>query len=122
LELHSCKFVKIEPGRVGGLTPAIAIHDVCHHGCTPCWVGVVPQSTIGMRIAMALAAKSNFTYPADYVPMEELLAVDLAPPLRPTLDPADNTQRVVLPDQPGLGLEPDAKILEAHCVQRALVK
>ena len=122
LELHSCKFVKIEPGRVGGLTPAIAIHDACHHGCTPCWVGVVPQSAIGMWTAMALAAKPNFTYPADYVPTEDLLAVDLAQAPRPALDPADNKQRVVLSAQPGLGVEPDLKVLEGHCIERALIK
>lgn len=122
LELHSCQYVKIEPGRVGGLTPAIAIHDVCDRGHTPCWVGTVPQSAIGMWAAMALAAKSNFTYPADYIPTEDLLAVDLAAAPRPALDPADDTQRVILSDQPGLGLEPDPKLLETHCVERAVVK
>ena len=122
LELHSCKYVKIEPGRVGGLTPAMAIHDTCHHGCTPCWVGAVPQSAIGMWAAMALAAKPNFIYPADYLPMEDLLAVDLAPPPRPTLDPADSVQRVSLPVLSGLGVEPDPKTLETYCVERATVK
>ena len=36
MELHSCKYVNLKPGRVGGLTPAVAIHDLCHEHCTPC--------------------------------------------------------------------------------------
>ena len=36
MELNSCKYVNLKPGRVGGLTPAVAIHDLCHEHCTPC--------------------------------------------------------------------------------------
>jgi O-succinylbenzoate synthase len=119
LELHSCHYVNLKPGRVGGLTAAVAIHDACHDGCVPCWVGGVPQSAIGARFALALAAKANCTYPADFFPSQEILARDLAEPLLPARDPADGIMRIQLWSAPGIGVEPDAALLEKFALQRA---
>jgi O-succinylbenzoate synthase len=119
LELHSCKYLNLKPGRVGGLTPAVAIHDLCHENCVPCWVGAVPQSTIGARIGFALAAKANCTYPADFFRCDQLLQQDLAEPLLPARDASDGKQRVTLWSQPGIGVEPDRELLQKYCVNRA---
>jgi O-succinylbenzoate synthase len=121
LELHSCKFMNLKPGRVGGLTAAVAIHDLCHENCVPCWVGAVPQSTIGARHGFALAAKANCTYPADFFRSDQFLQEDLAPPLLPARDPADGKQRIVLWPEPGIGAEPDPALLEKYCIARAQV-
>jgi O-succinylbenzoate synthase len=121
LELHSAKYVNVKPGRVGGLTPAIAIHDACHHDCTPCWVGAMPQSAVGARIGLALAAKENFTYPADYIPLGEPLAEDLAEPAAAARTGDEGTLRVPLWSEPGIGIEPDRERLERFCRTRALL-
>jgi O-succinylbenzoate synthase len=121
LELHSCKYVNLKPGRVGGLTAALAIHDLCHENCTPCWVGAAPQSAIGARIGFALAAKENCTYPADYFPSDQVLAEDLAEPLLPAKDEADGRQRVRLWTAAGIGVEPDRAKLEKFCLARARI-
>jgi O-succinylbenzoate synthase len=120
MELKSCKYVNLKPGRVGGLTPAVAIHDLCHEHCTPCYVGAMPQSAIGGRIGFALAAKSNCTYPADFFPSDQVLAADLAEPLLPAKD-ADGRQRVRLSSAAGIGVDPDAALLEKFCIARARV-
>ena len=52
LDLHSCKYVNLKPGRVGGLTAAVAIHNACHEHCVPCWVGAMPQSAIGGAVRL----------------------------------------------------------------------
>ena len=39
IELQSCRYVNIKPGRVGGLTNAVLIHDLCQRAGIPCWVG-----------------------------------------------------------------------------------
>jgi len=119
LELHSAKYINIRPGRVGGLTPALAIHDACHEKCTPCFVGAVPQSALGARIGLALAAKPNCSYPADYLASDELFQQDLAPPPLPVRDPSDGTLRVPLWSEPGLGVEPDPAVLEKLTLARA---
>jgi O-succinylbenzoate synthase len=121
MELHSCKFVNLKPGRVGGLTPAVAIHDLCHEHCTPCYVGATPQSAIGGRIGFALAAKDNCTHPSDFFPSDRILAEDVAEPLLPKKDEADGRQRVQLPSTPGIGVEPNPALLEKFCIARATI-
>lgn len=118
LELHSCKYVNLKPGRVGGLTPAVAIHDLCHQACVPCFVGAMPQSTIAGRAGLALAAKENCSYPSDFFPSQQVLADDLAEPLLPTKDPADGVQKTRLWSGPGLGVEPDREKLEKWCIAK----
>jgi len=121
LDLHSAKYVNFKLGRVGGFTPAMEIHDACQeHGVT-CWAGAMPQTGIGMRHGLALAAKANCSYPADFFPMAELLETDLAPPLVPARDSEDNLLRVRLWSEPGIGVEPDPALLENFCVAREVV-
>jgi len=118
LELHSCQYIDLKVGRVGGLTPAVAIHDVCKGENLPCWVGIAPQSAIGTRIGLALAAKENFTYPADYFFSDRLFEEDLAEPPLPTRDNAEGKQRVALWSAPGIGVEPRMDLLEKLSLDR----
>jgi O-succinylbenzoate synthase len=121
LELHSCQFLRIEPGRVGGLTKAIALDETCHENCTPCWAGVVPQSAVGTRFAAALAARTNFSYPADFFDAEAYLAADVAAALRPAADPDDGKQRISLWSEPGIGIEPDLGRVESFTLAKASI-
>jgi O-succinylbenzoate synthase len=120
LELKSGQYVNVKPGRVGGLTAAAAIHDACHEQCVPCYVGATPQSAIGVRHGLALAAKPNFSYPADFISSEELFEQDLAEPPRPVLE-EDGKLRVALWSEPGIGVEPDLTLLEEFCLAKAKV-
>ncbi len=120
LELHSARYINLKSGRVGGLTPALAIHDACHEHCVPCWVGAAPQSALGLRIGLALAAKPNCSYPTDY-PFEPLLAEDLAPMPELVRDEKEGTLQARLWTEPGLGVEPDMTVLEKCTVARMKV-
>ena len=117
LELHGGKFVNIALGRVGGLTNALAIHDLCHESCTPCYVGAAPQTTIAARHEYALATKGNCTYPAEYFPSGDILAADVADPLLPVRD-EDGKLRIHLESSPGIGVQPDGEVLEKYCLER----
>jgi O-succinylbenzoate synthase len=97
----------------------VAIHDGCHDGCIPCWVGATPQSAIGARLGIALAAKQNFSYPADFFDSEELFAEDVAEPPRPVRDQSDGVLRIPLWTDPGIGVQPDLDVLEKLCLARA---
>jgi O-succinylbenzoate synthase len=112
LDLHSAKYVNLKLGRVGGFTPAMEIHDACQEHGVSCFAGAMPQTGIGTRHGLALAAKANCTYPADFLPMAELLETDLTPPVVPIRDSDDNLLRVRLWSEPGIGVEPDAALLE----------
>ena len=47
LDLGSCKWVNIKPGRVGGLTVAVKIHNLCKAQGVGCWVGGMLESRGG---------------------------------------------------------------------------
>ncbi len=121
IELQSCKYVNLKPGRVGGLTPAVTIHDLCHDACIPCYIGAMPQTTVAARHGLALAAKPNCTHPADFFPSNQVLAEDIAEPLLPEKDASDGRQRVALWSGPGIGVVPELEKLEKFCVARARI-
>lgn len=80
LELRSCRYVNIKPGRVGGLTNALAIHDICRSADIPCWVGGMLESATGAAQCVALGMLDNFTYPADIFPSSRFYHEDLSDP------------------------------------------
>jgi len=80
VELKSCQYVNIKAGRVGGLTHAVAIHDICRDAGIPCWVGGMLESSTGVSISAALGMLDNFTYPGDIFPSSWLYHEDLADP------------------------------------------
>jgi O-succinylbenzoate synthase len=121
LELKSAQYVNVKPGRVGGLTPAVAIHDMCHQGCVPCFVGAMCQSAIGTRLGLALAAKENFLYPADYAAADEIFCQDLALAPPPTRDENDEKLKIRLWDAPGIGTDPDPHELDKFTLTRAAI-
>ncbi len=118
LELKSCQFVNVEPGRVGGLTVARAIDEACHEHCTPCRPGAMPQTSIGTRTGLALAARPNFSYPAEFFPSQRLLAEDLAEPPA-TRRSEEGRLEAVLWGEPGIGVVPDPEQLDKFCVARS---
>jgi len=120
LELKSCQYMNLKPGRVGGLTAAVAIHDACRQHGVPCFVGAMPQSALGVRFSLALAAKANCTYPSDYFPSEDVLEQDLAEPLLPSADEADGKMRIPLWSGPGIGIEPDPDVLQKFTIARSI--
>lgn len=121
MDLKSCGYVNLKPGRVGGLTPALAIHDLCRRHEVPCYVGAVPQTAVGVRAGLALATLPNCAEAADFFPSEEFLEADPAPAPLPSRDPSDGRLRVALWSEPGLGADVDAGLLEKYAIARARV-
>jgi O-succinylbenzoate synthase len=78
MELKSCRYVNVKPGRVGGLTNAVAIHDICRDAHIPCWVGGMLESSTGAALCIALGMLENFSYPADIFPSSRFYHEDLS--------------------------------------------
>jgi O-succinylbenzoate synthase len=120
IELGSCRWVNIKPGRVGGLTNARAIHDLCRDAGVPCWVGGMLESAVGASLCVALATLDNFSYPADIFPSSRFYREDLAdPPITLTRDAG--SPQVAVADSPGIRAEPVADRLARCCIARAEV-
>jgi len=119
LRLKSCRYVNIKPGRVGGLTNALIIHDKCQAAGIPCWVGGMLESAVGSGLCVALAMLDNFTYPADIFPTSRFYRQDLCDPPLELIKLPDGTPGVnAYVDLP----EPNAERLAKLTVQRADLK
>lgn len=122
LDLQSCKWINIKPGRVGGLTPAVKVHNLAKSAGVPCWVGGMLESAVGARICSALAMLDNFIYPADIFPSSRFYHNDLGRPELALTKGPDGSPQVSVPEVPGIGAEPDAALLSKLCVQKAVVE
>jgi O-succinylbenzoate synthase len=117
LALGSCKYVNIKPGRVGGLTNAIAIHDLCQQHEVPCWVGGMLESAVGVAHCIALATLPGFTYPADIFPSRRYYRQDLGTPEIVL----SGTSQISALEQPGIGTAPVQERLATMTLDHAVV-
>ncbi len=102
IALGSGRIVNIKPGRVGGFTSSIAIHDICERHGIPVWCGGMLESGIGRAHNVALASLPNFRLPGDLSPSARYWERDIVTP-EWTMD-AEGMVRVPLAE-PGLGVE-----------------
>lgn len=117
IDLQAVHRFRLDPARVGGITAARQIYDIAGKGNIGCWAGVAPQSAIGARAAMALAASIDNVYPADYFRADRFLADMLADPIKPSKNES-GTAELTLWDEPGIGFDPDPKRLEKLTVKK----
>lgn len=101
LALGSGRIINIKPGRVGGFTAAIAIHDFCAQNGIPVWCGGMLESGIGRAHNVALASLPNFVLPGDLSPSSRYWERDIVTP-EWTMD-AEGMVTVPL-DKPGMGV------------------
>ncbi|MDK1031887.1 MAG: o-succinylbenzoate synthase [Planctomycetia bacterium] len=115
IEVGACRWINIKPGRVGGTTNAIAIHDLCAEAGVPCWIGGMLESALGAAHCLALATLPNIKYPSDIFPSSRFYEKDLSAPELTYSGPSQMTA----PSAPGVGAEPDAKRLKSLTVESA---
>ena len=80
IEIKACRWVNIKPGRVGGITNAVAIHNLCQEAAIPCWIGGMLESAVGAAHCLALATLPNIRYPSDIFPSDRFYREDLSEP------------------------------------------
>jgi O-succinylbenzoate synthase len=106
--------INIKAGRVGGLTQAVAIHDLCRSAGAPVWCGGMLETGIGRAGNLALASLPGFTLPGDISATDRYYAQDITVE-RFTLN-ADST--ITVPGGPGLGVSVDPAAVDAFTVAR----
>ncbi|RAV20083.1 o-succinylbenzoate synthase [Paenibacillus contaminans] len=98
IELGSCRIINIKTGRVGGLTEAIKLHNLCAERQIPVWCGGMLESGIGRAHNIALSALSNFTLPGDTAASSNYWEEDIVDPMVTMRD-----GQISVPDGPGIG-------------------
>jgi len=93
-----CRAVNIAVQRVGGLSAAREMHDVCSAAGIPAWAGTMPELGVGAAHTLHLATLPGFTYPTDVASSSRWFETDIvAPPIEA------HNGLVVLPAGTGTG-------------------
>lgn len=115
--LGAGRIINIKPGRVGGFTASLAIHDYCEQMGIPVWCGGMLESGIGRAYNVALASLPNFTLPGDVSASKRYWKRDIIEPWVETT-PAGT---IALRDEPGFGYAIDHDFLKSITVREETV-
>jgi O-succinylbenzoate synthase len=110
----ACRIVNLKIQRVGGLGPALAMHNLCHQQGIACWVGCMPELGIGQAHGIHLATLANCKYPSDIEPSARWFVDDYVAPLIDLAAPGI----LEVPTRPGLGFQVDASKLRRYQVRQ----
>jgi O-succinylbenzoate synthase len=108
LEMEACRVINIKAGRVGGLSQALKIHDLCQAQGIPVWCGGMLETGVGRGSNLALASLPGFSLPGDISATDRYYAEDITQE-RFVLN-ADSS--IDVPGKPGLGVEVNRNALE----------
>lgn len=114
--LGAGRIINIKPGRVGGFSQSLAIHDFCEANNIPVWCGGMLESGVGRAYNVALGSLSNFRKPGDTSPSARYWAQDVVTPEWKMN--GDGRMHVPL-DNPGIGVSVDVDRVEQLTVRRA---
>ncbi len=65
LEMKACRVINIKAARLGGLSQATEVHDLCLGAGFPVWCGGMLETGIGRASNLALASLPGFVLPGD---------------------------------------------------------
>ena len=118
IQLGSCRVINIKAARLGGLSAAVATHDLCQQHGIPVWCGGLLETGVGRAANLALASLPNFQLPGDVSASNRYYHEDLIDP--PVTLNRDGTINV--PTAPGLGVHVVLDRVEKHTVRKATFK
>jgi O-succinylbenzoate synthase len=118
IELGATRIINIKAGRVGGLTSARHIHDVCREARIPVWCGGMLEMGIGRAHNVHLASLPNFSLPGDVSASERYFATEIIG--EPFTVQPDGTMRV--PTGPGIGVTVLEKLIRKIALKTKLYR
>lgn len=77
LEMGAGRIINIKTGRVGGLSEAKAIHDLCLAAGIPVWCGGMLETGVGRAANLAMAALPGFVLPGDISATDRYYSQDI---------------------------------------------
>jgi O-succinylbenzoate synthase len=114
IELGACRIINIKPGRVGGHSQSIAMHDLAAAHHVPVWHGGMLESGIGRAHNIHLSTLPNFSLPGDVAASRRYFVPDL-------VEPGIEVRRdgtIEVPRGPGIGVVIDTDRVERATEER----
>jgi O-succinylbenzoate synthase len=114
IALGSCGIVNVKVGRVGGMTEAIRIHDVCQKNNIPVWCGGMLETGIGRAVNVHLSTLPNFTLPGDVSASKRYWKEDI---VEPEIE-VSGKGTIQVPQTPGTGYRVKEDLIERLTVRK----
>ncbi len=118
LEMEACRIINIKPGRVGGLSQAVDIHNLCRKKGVPVWCGGMLETGVGRASNLAIASLPGFTLPGDISASDRYYKQDITHE-RFTLND-DST--ITVPTAPGLGVTVDENRVKQFAMGEVMIQ
>jgi len=114
IELGSMKTINIKIARVGGLTEAKKIHDLCQENNIPVWCGGMLDTGIGRAHNIAIASLPNYKFPGDVPASNRYYANDfMSAPVT-----INKKAMIKVPLEIGIGIEPVQTLLDSFTFEK----
>ena len=114
IELGSARTINIKVARVGGLTAARNIHNLCQEHGIPVWCGGMLDTGIARAHNIAVSSLPNYKFPGDVPASDRYWKVDLTTPAVVI----DKQAMIQVPEKPGIGFEPIPELLEKYTYEK----
>ncbi|GKU81387.1 o-succinylbenzoate synthase [Niallia sp. NCCP-28] len=118
IELGSCQVINIKIGRVGGLSEAKKIHDLCAENNIPVWCGGMLEGGIGRAHNIAITSLANFTIAGDTSASNRYWHEDIIYPEVVLSKPGT----IQVPAAPGIGYELKEQNVKKYRISRKIYK
>ncbi len=113
LDLGSCRIINIKVSRVGGLSEARRVHDLCLSRDVPVWCGGMHEFGVGRAANVAISSLAGFTLPGDVSGSDLRYREDI-------VDPPIYAHEGVIDvpwGRPGLGFDANFERIKARTVR-----
>ena len=114
LEMKACRVINIKAGRLGGLSQAVEVHNICYSQKVPVWCGGMLETGVGRASNLALATLPGFILPGDISATDRYYKKDITKQVF-SLNP-DST--IDVPERPGLGIDIDQEAVNQYTLAK----
>jgi o-succinylbenzoate synthase len=117
LDMGSCRIINIKVSRLGGLSEARRVHDLCLSRQVPVWCGGMHEFGVGRAANVAICSLPGFTLPGDVSGSDKYYREDV---VHPPIHAEAGSIRVPW-DRPGLGFETSFDRVRANTVRELVL-
>ena len=116
IALGSCRVINIKIGRVGGITVAKKIHDLCQQHNVAVWCGGMLEAGVGRAHNVAITSLSGFTLPGDTAASNRYWERDIIEP-----EVTVHNGYITVPTEVGIGYKLNLQVVEQFTVNKQII-
>lgn len=109
VEMKAGSIIVLKPGRVGGITESLKIHEVAQKNDLPIWIGGMIEFGISKAHNLALASLPQFALPGDFSASTHFWHED---PVEPAIEVVNGIIKLI--EKPGIGFKINHPVMEKY--------